>query len=356
MKTTGEEKVRHVRRIPSLDGLRAISILVVTASHFLVVYPKNPFLEYINHAGGHGVDVFFVISGFLITTLLLKESTKSGTISLKGFYLRRVRRIFPAFAFFIVVVVSLRSVGALSFGTRTLLSAVTYTYNLVPHPNLRVFGPVWSLCVEEHFYLLWPLVVLLVPTRRLPLILASVTAIAVPIRFYLETKHSPINPDFLTLTRWDTIAAGCLLAVLWHGERGTGLRRWLASPRVPFITLGCYFLSAACLNHIGKYELILQHPVESLLLMVLVGSMMVQYESFLGRILNSAVLVWIGQLSYSIYLGQFVLIDLPLPGLCLRLALLTLYATTSYYLIEQPVLKSRRVSAALNQYAPSYFG
>jgi peptidoglycan/LPS O-acetylase OafA/YrhL len=343
-----------VKRIPSLDGLRAVSILVVTASHLNVIAPTNHVLKAINQWGGHGVDVFFVISGFLITSLLLRESSKTGTISMKGFYIRRVRRIIPAFVFFIAVVLVLRGVGVVSFGNGTLLNVVTYTYNLVPSPNLHVFGPVWSLCVEEHFYFVWPLVVFLIPRRWLPATLVSVMAVAVPIRYYLEARHSRLNPDFLTLTRWDTIAAGCLLAVLWHGALGDELRRRLASWRLAAAVLAAYLLSAAVLCRSGKYELILQHPVEALLLATLVGSMMVLPESLLGRILNSRILVWIGLLSYSIYLGQFVLVDLPISSLTLRLILLMLYAIVSYTLIEQPVLNSKKITEALSPLLTQY--
>jgi peptidoglycan/LPS O-acetylase OafA/YrhL len=342
-----------VKRIPSLDGLRAVSILVVTASHLKVIAPTNRVLKAINHWGGHGVDVFFVISGFLITSLLLRESSKTGTISLKSFYVRRARRIVPAFVFFIAVVLALRVLGVISFGNSTLLNVVTYTYNLVPSPSLHVFGPVWSLCVEEHFYVLWPLVVLCIPRRWLPAVLVSVMTVAVPIRYYLETRHSSLNPDFLTLTRWDTIAAGCLLAVIWHGARGDELRRRLASWLVPAAALGAYLLSAVVLCRSGKYALILQHPVEALLLAVLVGSMMVQPESLPGRILNSRILIGIGILSYSIYLGQFAVTDLPTLSLTLRLLLLALYATVSYTLIEQPVLKWKATSPVVNQYSPA---
>jgi peptidoglycan/LPS O-acetylase OafA/YrhL len=152
--------------------------------------------------------------------------------------------------------------------------------------------------------IVWLLAVLIIPKRRLPAVLISVMAVAVPIRYYLETRHSALNPDFLTLTRWDTIAAGCLLAMLWHGERGEELRRRLVSWRVPAAALAAYLLSAAVLCRSGKYTLIFQQPVEALLLAVLVGSMMVQHQSLPGRILNSRILVSIGLLSYSIYLGQ----------------------------------------------------
>jgi peptidoglycan/LPS O-acetylase OafA/YrhL len=343
--------MRSVKRIPSLDGLRAISILVVTASHLIALAPGNRSLKALVPWGPHGVDVFFVISGFLISSLLLKEMNSVGCISLKSFYLRRARRIIPAFAFYFLMIVTLRTLGVFSFGNGSLLCAATYTYNLVPHLPARPLGHVWSLCVEEHFYLVWPIIVLLVPRRRLALVLTSGIILAIPIRYFLTIAHKFLDPDFFTLTRWDTIACGCLLAVLWDGERRDDLHSFLAKPQLPAIALALYLVSAAILGRSGKYAILLQHPIESALLAVFVGAMIVQHRSVFGRILNSRLLVWIGLLSYSIYLGQFALVPMPISRFVLPLSLLGSYAVISYYVIEQPVLKSKKLVPALYQTA-----
>lgn len=223
-------------RIPSLDGLRAISILVVSASHLNHLFPNSHILQHVNTWGGHGVDVFFVISGFLITHLLLREKQTTGTVSLSKFYLRRAQRILPAFAFFVLAVVSLGAIGVLTIDRSALPYVLTYTYNLVPHHTLASFGPMWSLCVEEHFYLVWPLIVFLCSRRLLLAVLSWAMLLAIPIRVYLETHRSVLNPDFFTLTRWDTIAAGCALAVLYPR-----IRLWLMRSSVATISAAAYF-------------------------------------------------------------------------------------------------------------------
>jgi peptidoglycan/LPS O-acetylase OafA/YrhL len=100
-----------------------------------------------NAWGGHGVDVFFVISGFLITHLLLQERKRSGTVTLLRFYRRRAERILPAYCFFLLVVVALLYAGVATVDRHGFIEAITYTYNLFPHSPKHALGLVWSLCV-----------------------------------------------------------------------------------------------------------------------------------------------------------------------------------------------------------------
>jgi peptidoglycan/LPS O-acetylase OafA/YrhL len=116
-------------RIPSLDGLRGISILAVMASHLTRAANVPPLPGWVDSLGEFGVRVFFVISGYLITTLLLAEQRKTGTISLKGFYARRAYRIFPAFYVFIAVVAVLSVAGVVTLAPGDLVHAVTFTRN-----------------------------------------------------------------------------------------------------------------------------------------------------------------------------------------------------------------------------------
>lgn len=325
-----------VKRIASLDGLRAVSIIVVTVSHL-----QPGAVSF----GSHGVDVFFVISGYLITHLLLNERERSGTISIPKFYIRRVQRIIPAFAFFLLITLTLFRFGFVDLDISALPLALTYTYNLFPHKNLQVFGPIWSLCVEEHFYLLWPAAVLLLRRRKLVGVLIGVFPMAAIVRAWLEIHHSPLNPDFFTLTRLDTIAAGCLFAILLHSTIAERLRKLLRTPWLLPVSFGCYMLSACVLTLSGKYHLFLQHAVEALLIAAMMGSLIEQPRSLCGRFLNSKPLVQIGLLSYSLYLGQFIIIDLHGVPLAARIALLMTYALVSYYMVESPILRIGRTSA-----------
>jgi peptidoglycan/LPS O-acetylase OafA/YrhL len=173
-----------------------------------------------------------VISGFLITTLLLGEARRHGTISLPRFYLRRTFRIFPAFYAYLAVVGVLVAVGAVELARHDLLAALTYTMNF-HWDRARVLGHLWSLSVEEQFYLLWPAAMLWLRPRRAILAAAVIVALAPVCRlatwFLAPAWRVGISEAFPTVA--DAIAIGCVLAGLrpWL-DRQAGYLRWLRSP------------------------------------------------------------------------------------------------------------------------------
>ena len=145
---------RRAVDIPSLDGLRAISILIVFVSH--AGFPSVP--------GGLGVSIFFVISGFLITTLLRVESDATGGISLKAFYVRRALRILPVFYVVLVTAVLAARSGVLAGGADVDATASQFlhyfNFYAITHEGYRIAagtGVYWSLAIEEHFYVVFPL-------------------------------------------------------------------------------------------------------------------------------------------------------------------------------------------------------
>jgi peptidoglycan/LPS O-acetylase OafA/YrhL len=140
-----------MKRIQSLDGLRAVAIIMVITSHYLPQFLSASPAHYVKMLGAPGVDVFFVISGFLITTLMLREWDKTGRVSLTGFYLRRSLRILPAYFFFLLFVFIFVSLGKLPFDNRAWGYLLTYTYNFSHNLRFDSIGQIWSLCVEEHF-------------------------------------------------------------------------------------------------------------------------------------------------------------------------------------------------------------
>src|SRR6185295_707232 len=134
-------------RIPTLDGIRAVAFAFVLCAHTLGT-GILPMTSRVHVFGDIGVRTFFVLSGFLITTLLLRERARFGAISLRGFYLRRALRIFPAFYTFLAVVIVLRAAGLATASDRDLVFAGTYTMNFHADRAWHV-GHLWSLSVEE---------------------------------------------------------------------------------------------------------------------------------------------------------------------------------------------------------------
>jgi peptidoglycan/LPS O-acetylase OafA/YrhL len=144
--------------IPSLDGFRAISILLVIVGHFCM-RTTNPILRLVSTLGSYGVFIFFVISGFLITTLLLKEQVNTGSISLKGFYIRRALRILPVAYLFVFVVFLLNLIFKMRLPVGAFLRPLFFTENFSSHSDFTPMGHFWSLSVEEQFYLIFPFII-----------------------------------------------------------------------------------------------------------------------------------------------------------------------------------------------------
>lgn len=324
-------------RFPALDGLRAISILLVIVSHAVPLIVHGPWGHAASNLGEPGVNVFFVISGYLITRLLLRELDKRGTVSLWAFYRRRLLRITPAYVLFLGVAAALSATGLAIVDHRAWPYLLSYTYNLTPNLGVAFVGQVWSLCVEEHFYLLWPLTLLVAgPRRAVPILLATFVGAAV-LR-YVVGAHLDI--DYFTFTRIDTISAGCLLALFERSHPAlVGRIRggwWV------FAGAALFVVSFGLLDFVsGTYQMVLRPAVEGSAICVLLMGLTNDPGGWATRALDTPVPVFIGRLSYSLYLGQFALDKLqswhlPLPA---RLGVMTAYALFSYYAVEQPFLR-----------------
>jgi len=235
------------RNIPSLDGMRAISILLVIAGHSTQHFGrwiKIPGPTYILFAHT-GVSVFFVISGFLITSLLLKELDEAGTISLKRFYLRRAFRIFPPFYLYLGIIFVLTVAGIFQVPLRAFFFAATYTSNYYFGGGGAFVGlqHLWSLCVEEQFYLLWPAVLLLLGKRRATycaIFLIFISPLSRVLTYFVLAPQHRAMVDRMFHSSIDTIMFGCLIALLWQSnlfER----TRWIWASEWCFASAGFSF-------------------------------------------------------------------------------------------------------------------
>ncbi|MBV9082058.1 MAG: acyltransferase [Acidobacteriaceae bacterium] len=335
-------------RIPGLDGIRAIAVFLVIFSHFP--------LDWAN--GAMGVIMFFVLSGFLITWLLLNELEKTGNISLKAFYKRRTFRIFPAFyAYWIFGIgITLLHRRPMPIGISIAsLCYVTNYYLAILHPHTDSFlGHAWSLGVEEQFYLLWPLVVLL--NRRnlarltwIPLcIIPAVWINRAVLYFGFHVDQSYIYHAFDT--RLDHLMVGCLLAILLKRRLfARPLRILCEHPAAPLASVGYLAFSCYLLDRLGfAYRHTWAWAADPFVIAIFI----VQIASGTWRWLNHPVLSFLGRISYSLYLYQQLTLSTarrvtasyPVAvQLVFAVAVTIAFATASYYLVEQPVLRwSRR--------------
>ena len=200
-----------MKRIPSLDGLRAISILLVVVGHWLSLhYRSQAALSY----AILGVRIFFIISGYLITTLLLTEHAKTLTISLRDFYVRRAYRILPAAAVFMLAVFVIYRHELRWYHA---VAAALYLANFDPK-RPWFLGHLWSLSVEEQFYFLWPSVLRKWYRHRVKILLA-VVAMAPVYRIICYALKLGADETFPAVA--DNLAIGCLLAILRPGSRAS---------------------------------------------------------------------------------------------------------------------------------------
>jgi peptidoglycan/LPS O-acetylase OafA/YrhL len=336
-------------RLAALDGLRAISITMVLLGH-LVGTKNMPLGTYsiAGHFAEFGVRVFFVISGFLITSLIFKEHDKTGTISLKDFYIRRTYRIFPAFYVYLGVMALLAAFHVIELMEGDLLSAATYTMNF-HRPRAWYLGHLWSLSVEEQFYLLWPALVLLL-SKRNAVIVATLAILAAPVIrvgvwVLMPANRLGIGETFPTV--FDALAAGCVLA---------GVRNWLAKQsaymtlsRSPaFVLVPAAAVAAIFLPRVWM-QLTFGETVQNVGIALTVDWAVRQHNTLPARaiatVLDARPLVWVGRLSYSLYLWQQPLINRSGTSIVQSFPFNLIgafgLAALSYYLIEQPFLRLR---------------
>jgi peptidoglycan/LPS O-acetylase OafA/YrhL len=337
------------RRLPSLDGLRAIFLCLVVYVH-LRTFSQNVDIQYA--IGFGGIFVFFVMSGFIITRLLLEEREQTGEISLSAFYCRRCFRIFPGLLGYLCGIALLRSLGLTSCSVRALLWGLTFLGNYHPSSFSSV-GHLWSLCVEEQFYLVWPFVFSRVSIKNASRILLVVVCAAPIVRLILLAQGA----DWGTLHHHsesvaDSIAMGCLLAIVQPRLHANRAYQWFSRSYL------CLLVPVVALTATWERSPLFYQGLEKtiLFLSIAVGiDISIQRsESIWGRVLNNAVLVRLGLWSYSLYLWQQVF-TLQQPGtqpyawFPMNLALTLSIGIVSYYLIERPSLKWGRTLTARRQ-------
>lgn len=373
------------QRIPVLDGVRGIAVLLVMLSHFIPDVAMEPraaeWIKKIFTTGGWvGVDLFFVLSGFLITGILLKA--KGSENYFLNFYMRRVLRIFPlyygALAIVFIALPALGLTGGASF--EPIRETQFYHWLFLTNAGWWALGPdafasdhielrhFWSLAVEEHFYLVWPSVILLASLRTTRGICIALMVSALAFRCLGLAVIGPHSTYYyMTFCRWDTLAAGALIAILIQ-ERGlAGMRTYLPGAKIVFAA-GTAFLAVDFLVLKGLWasDPFMRTGGLSILAAVFATGLFIAIQTK-GRVqsaLSSQALRFFGKYSYGLYIIHGLMIP-PLlawfpieqwmghfPGsmnllggillAAIKVAICTLLAMASWHLYEKQFLKQKK--------------
>jgi len=342
--------VTAATHLPALDGLRAVAIGGVMVFH----YGLLPF-----GFAKLGVSLFFVLSGFLITLLMLREHEATGTVSLKRFYARRALRIFPAYYVFLAVAFGWMAFHGDAVPGALVLVSVFYVLNYAQASGSFRQTPVshcWSLAIEEQFYLLWPFMLRTAWRRQMPvraLIAGVIVAICIWRTILAAADVGRGYYYFAFDTRFDTLLIGCALAVCARDEWTQRAARVVSfGPLAPLVTLGLLVL--AQIMPYDLFRLTLGNSVEALLLAVLLVQGLMLHQHALWRWLNWPVVRYLGTISYPLYLYHQLsgpIVDsLGQPRwavhLMLQVVLAVALAVTSYHVVEQPFLRLKLRLAA----------
>lgn len=303
--------------IPSLDGIRAVAVLIVFLSHVGIKYVP----------GGFGVTVFFFLSGYLITTLLRREHDRSNRIDLRKFYMRRVLRILPPF--YLVLLLAIGAswlVGVYSeFSSLQLEALVSQFFHYSNYHNV-VYGNqymslgtevYWSLAVEEHFYLLFPLFYILLRRFKLGASKQATVFLGICLLvllwrcllvFTMGADYDRIF--FATDTRIDSILFGCAMAVAYNPAMEQDRQLSERNLKWVFLPLGLVLLLITLAVRVDSFRDTLRYTVQGVALYPIFIAAIRFPDWGLFRVLNWSWVRFVGVLSYSLYLVHFVVIKI----------------------------------------------
>ncbi|MGX7068391.1 acyltransferase family protein [Gemella bergeri] len=353
--------------LPSIDSLRAIAVLVVIIYHIDVNYLPGGFL---------GVDLFFVLSGYLISSLIIKEYKKTGTLNLYNFYIRRARRLLPAVYFMITVVLIIITLFNGVLLNKSHLDAVfgyIYTSNwwYIFHKlnyfdsfgSQSPFKHLWSLAIEEQFYIFFPLIFLIFNRKKknndnnykinknFKYIVLGLISISLIVHILLFDINNVSRIYFGTDTRAFSLLVGVMGAILYPMEKLSEKVTLKENRLYSLISLISIISLIVVMLYTSEYNIWLYRGgfllVAVLCLVVIISTG--RQHTFMSKILSFKPIVFIGKISYSLYLWHFPILVLTTPVseigspkifyVILRIVLTFIVATASYILIETPIRK-----------------
>jgi peptidoglycan/LPS O-acetylase OafA/YrhL len=355
------------KHIPSLDGLRGCSVLIVLLGHASATNQAPVFLDhtYIHSLGNVGVRFFFVLSGFLITTLLLREWDQTGGISLKNFYIRRARRILPAILAYIAIIWTLYIFGVIDLryhlysGTVAesaipdLVRALTFTANF-HHDYNWYFNHLWSLSVEEQFYLIWPLVMILSGPRRWLHVSIIIICITPFVRWYmylnLTGNYVAVSREFQAIC--DSLLTGAVAAMLFNYVSENRKLKSMAEGKFALVTgvlmLGIGYASVLIRP---EFSYVFGQTFSNFGIALILQYLVRSPGGLIGKFVSNRIFVWFGLISYSLYIWQQPFTNFKLSSFEVsfpqNIVLAIMAAFISYSLIERAFISRKNIQQSV---------
>lgn len=352
---------RSLEFLPQVDGLRFVAVMGVILHHWCQEYLAGSFF-FTNIPIGTGVNLFFVISGFLITFILLgkKDDIAEGKSTvgeaLRNFFVRRTLRIFPIYYLFIVIL-CITSFDEIRDYVAALFTYTSNWYIVINKTYIGSLTHTWSLAVEEQFYLIWPFLLFLVPRRRVlaMIVVFILIGLASRIWFFFFTSY-PMAANGATTSCFDSLGFGALIAynryynIIPFNIRWASMALWGSVLVYVALYIWPHWLSA-------QWTTVSFNTATSLIYFLMVY--MAAYSGFAGgwkAFLEHPTVLYLGRISYGLYLyhnlpgeihwyhlrDRFPEISGPFDSIVIYAVILLILATVSWYLIEQPILKLKR--------------
>lgn len=345
-------------RINSFDGLRGFALILILFFHTFQPY---------THGGFIGVDIFFVLSGFLITTLLIKEHNKEQSINLKYFYMRRFLRLAPA----LIIMVSIFYIYSQYFlpepqkseSFTASLSSLFYIANIAQAYNWYPMGhllPTWSLSIEEQFYFVWPILFIILFSCLKTKKHIAFSLIALIIASWINRAVMAMDPSisidrlyFGSDTHSDGLLIGSLSAILisMYENSSSKLLTMIKAKttHICHLALSFYAISFLLLGKEIKSLYIWYFPLLIIISAILISSLYLQKNDFKNTLFTNKQLIWLGSISYGVYLWHWLIYriinELGITGFQTGIygsVIAILIASVSFYFIEKPILKLKK--------------
>jgi peptidoglycan/LPS O-acetylase OafA/YrhL len=343
-----------ITRLKGFDGLRAIAVSMVIISHSMGTsdFYLPEMLVRIFGNGGTGVRIFFVISGFLITYLLLNELNNNKRIDLRAFFIRRSLRIFPAFFTYILAIFLLAQYKIIDISNSHLISAATFTWNyghlwITENANDAWFlGHFWTLALEEQYYLFWPALLVLSGVGKAKNI-AILLVLLMPVIRVLSYFIFPDSRGQLGMmfhTALDPILVGSIGGVLFYKNKQI-IRKMQSSIFCGCCVIFIFFISPIIGQYVRGYVVVIGATLESLSILYLIIWLQSNSNSYFLKVLEFKWIKYVGTISFSLYLWQQLFLtplnSTILGALPINIISVFLVAIFSYHIIERPFLNLR---------------